>query len=121
MTVKNQSGIKPVGYRVLVRPDPIDKMTKGGIYIPPSTLEQHSNAQTLGTLVEAGTDAWDKWPAKWAAPGDRVLFAKYGGLDLRGSDGEVYRLLNDQQITAVVSAKVKLSDLEVHETRKSYE
>lgn len=118
--MENRSGIKPVGYRVLVRPDPIDSMTKGGIYIPPTELEKHSNAQTLGTLVAHGDNAWDQWSAKWAAPGDRVMFAKYGGLDLRGADGEVYRLLNDQQITAVVSNKVKLSDLDVHETRKSY-
>ena len=119
--VENTSGYYPAGYRVLVKPDPIDKTTKGGILIPDMAREDHGRAQTLGTLVAIGPFAWDKYPAAWAKPGSRVLFARYGGLHLRGKDGSDYRMLNDEQITAVVDSQVKLSDLEVHEVRKSYE
>lgn len=117
----NESGYYPAGYRVLVKPDPIDKTTKGGIYIPATSREQHGRAQTLGTLIAIGPFAWNDYPAAWAKPGARVLFAKYGGLHLRGKDGADYRMLNDEQITAVVDPEVKLSDIEIHETRQSYE
>lgn len=115
----NTSGYYPAGYRVLVKPDPIDKRTKGGIFIPDTAVEDHGRAQMLGTLVAIGPFAWHDYPAAWAKPGSRVLFARYGGLHLRGKDGLEYRMLNDEQITAVVDAEVKISDLEVHEMRKS--
>lgn len=117
----NPSGYYPAGYRVLVKPDPIDKMTKGGIYIPETSRDDHGRAQTLGTVVAIGPFAWDKYPRRWAQPGDRVLFAKYGGLHLKGKDGVSYRMLNDEQITAVVDPEVKLSDVNIHEVRQSYE
>ena len=110
-----------MGYRVLVKPDPIDKTTKGGIYIPPASRDDYGRAQTLGVLIALGEHAWDKFPTPWAKVGDRVLFAKYGGLHLRGKDGADYRMLNDEQVTAVVDSQVKLSDLEIHELRKPYD
>lgn len=115
--MQNTSGYYPAGYRVLVRPDPIDKRTKGGILLPETARDDHGRAQTLGTLVALGPFAWDRYPRHWAKPGDRVLFAKYGGLHLRGTDGADYRMLNDEQITAVVDPGVKISDLEIHEVR----
>lgn len=117
--MENTSGYYPAGYRVLVRPDPIDLRTKGGIFIPETAAEDHSRAQMLGTLVAVGPFAWDRYPRAWAKPGARVLFARYGGLHLRGKDGKEYRMLNDEQITAVVDAEVRLSDLDIHEMRKA--
>lgn len=114
----NTSGIFPVGYRVLVKPDPLEEKTAGGIIIAEPIREQHDRAQATGRLVAVGAFAWKEWPAGWAKPGDRVLFDKYGGTHMTGEDGELYRLLNDQQVTAIVSEKVNLSDFRKREQYK---
>ena len=128
----NKSGITPVGDRVIVKPDIIKE---GLIEIPDAVKDKHMDAQAIGTFIAAGPDAWihrketiydmndngGKRPAQekiigytepFAKPGDRVAFAKYGGLPVTGEDGEKYRILNDEDITAQVSNDVSFTDLE---------
>ena len=118
MSAMNLSGITPVGYRVLVKPDALEEKTKGGIVIPTTMRDDHDRAQATGTVVALGEFAFKEWPVNWALTGDRVLFSKYGGIHLTGADGELYRLLNDEQITAKVSDKVDLSDVASRERFK---
>ena len=127
----NPSGITPLLDRVLVLPDEIEEKTQGGIYIPDPVQEHHQMAQAAGTLVAVGPDAFthsrtevyregalsevriERWdPDKTPKPGDRVLFAKYGGLQNPGKDGKVYRLLNDRDITAAVEEDVKYTGIQ---------
>jgi chaperonin GroES len=110
MSVKNQSGIQPLGYRVLVRPDALEEKTKGGIVIAQTIKETHDRAQQTGILVAVGEGAWRDYAKPWAEVGQRVMFAKYGGAHLTGADGVLYRLLNDEQITATVADNVSLSE-----------
>jgi chaperonin GroES len=110
MSETNLSGIYPVGYRVLVKPDPIEQKTAGGIVIPDSLKEGHDRAQATGQVIALGEFAFKEWPRHWASVGDRVLFAKYGGIHMIGEDGESYRLLNDEQITAKISDELNLSE-----------
>lgn len=107
----NTSGIVPLGYRVLVKPDPIERKTQGGIVLPETAAEQHDRAQQTGRLVACGPEAWKDYAAPWAVPGDRVLYARHGGVHLTGADGATYRMLNDEQITAKVDDAVNLTDL----------
>lgn len=132
--MQNQSGIHPALDRVLIKPDEIEQVTEGGIIIPDSVGEQHAMAQSIGVLIEAGPDAWIDWteitrnatgdvlsivtrgykgPA--AKPGDRVAFAKYGGLQVNGKDGQVYRLMNDEDVTAPVDEGVNFTDLKARQ------
>jgi len=129
----NLSGIIPSGNRVLVKPDEIDKVTAGGIIIPEPEAEKHAGAQSIGTLIAAGPDAWKHvtesvyrvidgelrlaevrekgYSEPFAQVNDRVAFAKYGGLVVEGMDGERYRVLNDEDITAVVEEGVNFTDI----------
>ena len=107
----NLSGITPLGYRVLVKPDPIETTTDAGIVIPDTEAEKYNRASHTGTLVAVGEFAWEDSKAKWAAIGDRVLFGKYNGREVIGEDGEIYRLLNDVDIHAGVSETYKVSEL----------
>jgi chaperonin GroES len=138
--MKNESGIHPALDRVLIKPDDIEEKTAGGIIIPGTVGELHAMAQSTGVLVEAGPDAWIDYtevtrdasgavlsittrgysgPA--AKPGDRVAFAKYGGLQVEGKDGQVYRLMNDEDITAPIDEGVSFNELKarksVHERK----
>jgi chaperonin GroES len=135
--MKNESGIHPCGDRVLIKPDEIEEVTAGGIIIPGNVGEQHAMAQSIGTFVASGPDAYLDYIEKdaegrvigkrgfsrpFAIPGDRVAFAKYGGLQVEGKDGKAYRLMNDVDVTAVVEPGVNFTDLKsrkpVHESAK---
>jgi co-chaperonin GroES (HSP10) len=123
--MKNESGIHPCGDRVLIRPDDIEKVTEGGIIIPGTVGEMHQMAQSIGTFIAAGPDAYIDHVSReadgkvttrgysrpFAKPGDRVAFAKYGGLQVTGKDGAHYRLMNDVDVTAVVEEGVSFTDL----------
>lgn len=130
--MKNESGIHPCGDRVLIKPDDIEEKTEGGIIIPTSVGELHAMAQSIGTFIEAGPDAWihyverdaegrtvkrQAYSQPFAKPGDRVAFAKYGGLQVEGKDGQVYRLMNDEDVTAIVEEGVSFTDLK---SRKAF-
>lgn len=133
----NKSGIHPSGDRVLIKPDEIEEITPGGIIIPDTVGELHAMAQSIGTFIESGPDAYVDHVEKdaegritkivgykthFAKPGDRVAFAKYGGLQVTGKDGQVYRIMNDVDVTAVVEDGVDFTDLKsrksFHESRK---
>jgi co-chaperonin GroES (HSP10) len=133
----NKSGIHPSGDRVLIKPDEIEKKTDGGIIIPETVSELHAMAQSIGTFIEAGPDAYTDhvekdaegritkivgYKSHFAKPGDRVAFAKYGGLQVLGKDGVSYRIMNDVDVTAVVDEGVSFTELKartpVAESRK---
>lgn len=93
--------IKPVGYRVLVEPDKVDEKTKGGLFLPQTTQEREQHAAIKGTVVAVGENAWSEDLEPWAKVGDRIIFAKYGGFEVE-EDGKTYRLLNDEDVVAVI-------------------
>jgi len=107
--MKNESGIYPTEYKVLVRPVEIEERTKGGIIIPDQTKERDQFAQMEGVLVAlsplAFTYANDtEWNgAAKPKPGDRILFAKYAGAVVKGKDEKNYRIVNDKDVAAVLA------------------
>ena len=96
--------IVPAGHRVSVRVDEAEKVTKGGIIIADTIADKQTEANIFGTVVAVGDTAWKDFGGRsWAVVGDRVAFAKYGGFVIQDPDsGEKFRLLNDEDITAVI-------------------
>lgn len=120
----NESGIYPMGDRVLIRPDEVKY--EGTIVIPETEQEKYANAQSIGVLIAVGPDAWidhvdrDKdgqiktvrgFKSHFAKPGDRIAFAKYGGIQMKGKDGVDYRLMNDTDVTAKVDKEIDATNL----------
>lgn len=110
--VKNESGIHPKGYRILVLPEEVEKKTASGIITVSGTTEKMEEmAQTIGVVIEVGQSAYKEYISAgfepWCQVGDRVTFAKYGGLLNTGKDGKKYRVLNDMDIVSVVEEGVK--------------
>jgi co-chaperonin GroES (HSP10) len=125
--MENKSGVYPCGDRVLVLPDKIEKKV-GMIEIPDQIVENHGMAQTIGTVVAVGPDAWTHYTENgthgvtvrgfkgaFAKVGEKVMFAKYGGLKVRGKDDKEYRLINDIDVTAKVDPDVKATDIRSRE------
>lgn len=104
--MNNSSGIQPLDMRVLVKPDPVEEVTNGGIILIQAEVEKQKYATVKATLVAVGVNAWTEARSHSAftapEPGDRVLIAKYGGVALKGDDGAEYRILNDEDITALL-------------------
>ena len=101
----SESGIYPVGHRVLVLPEETERVTKSGIILADKTAMMEEMAQTQGTIVDIGDTCWDDQPSPWAAVGDFVMFGKYAGVVYEGNDGKKYRVLNDKDIVAVLTRK----------------
>lgn len=97
--------IYPAGYRVLVKYDPVEEVSEGGIIIhtKEEDMLREKAAQDIGTVVALGPDVWSSYPAPWAKVGDRVSYSKHGGrFIVDPSTKEEYVLLNDEDITAVL-------------------
>jgi chaperonin GroES len=102
----NTSGIRPLDLRVLVRPDPVAEKV-GSIFVPEAAKEREKYATMKATLVAVGENAWEEAASRSAnfakpVPGDRVLISKYGGVLITGDDGNEYRIMNDDDVTAIL-------------------
>ena len=88
-------GIKPLGARVLIKKLEAEEKTSGGIILTSSAKEKPQMAEVL----EVGPGNKDE--AMELRVGDKVIFAKYAGTDVK-FDGEEYTLMNQSDILATV-------------------
>jgi len=97
----NQSGILPTGGHLLVLPEKVEEKTKGGIYLPQTTLEKEQ-AATVGTLIAIGPTAWKDLDdgVAWAEVGDKISYSRYAGVSMSGKDNDSYVLINDNDVLA---------------------
>ena len=104
----NDSGIRPMQYNVIVKPDDVETTTKGGLIIPPSKVEKDEFARTEGTLVAVSPMAFANgdWPEHMDGLkpriGNRVVFSKYQATEVTGKDGAKYWLMKDTAIAGVM-------------------
>lgn len=101
----SESGIAPVGHRVLVLPEETERKTKSGIILQDKTVMMEESAQTQGTVIALGDTCWFDEEKPWAKVGDFVMFGKYAGVVYEGNDGKKYRVLNDRDIVAILTKK----------------
>ena len=92
--------LKPLADRVLVKVDEEETKTKGGILLP-DTAQKKSQRGTViaigpGKMLDNGV----RTPFE-VKVGDRVLFAKYSGVDIE-EEGENYLLLSERDILAIL-------------------
>lgn len=99
----NAAEIYPVDYKVLVKLDPVEQKSAGGIVLSVGgATEREQMAQVRGTLIARGGNAFQDWKGTRPEPGVRVMLAKYAGLFCEGYDGEEYRLCNDKDVAAIL-------------------
>jgi chaperonin GroES len=102
----NNSGIRPVEYNCLVLPDEVQEKTAGGLILPETTKEKDEFGRMEGELVAVSPLAftYGEWPDPSAMPkiGDRVMFARYQGTEVKGKDGRKYWLMKDKAIAGVM-------------------
>lgn len=98
----NESGLKPAGRAVLVKPYTPERK-ESILVIPDSALERDNMIETRATVVAVGPHAWCDEPEPRAKVGDKVFVSRFAGFMAQGTkDGEAYRFINDRDIFALI-------------------
>lgn len=92
--------LRPLYDRLVVKRLAAETTTKGGIVIPDKSAEKSQQGEVVavgpGSLLENGDCR-----ALSVKTGDRVLFAQYGGTEIK-LDGETFVILRESDVLAVV-------------------
>lgn len=92
--------IRPLADRIVVEVIDETEQTSGGIFIPDSAREKSQKAKVLavgsGKTLENGQK--EEMEVK---VGDVVLFAKYGGSDIKVNDKE-YKILSVKDVLGII-------------------
>ncbi len=92
--------LRPLSDRVLVERIEEDEKTKGGIIIPDTAKEKPAEGKIVATgNGRIGEDG--KLLPMDVQVGDRVLFSKYGGTDVK-IDGTDYLIMRQDDILGVI-------------------
>lgn len=101
----NNSGLTPVGHRLLVKPNVINNTTASGIIIDVgNAVDRERMMQMVGVVVAMGSTAYSDQPSAWCKVGDMITFGKYSGLmykDRDTKDGLEYRVINDLDVVCI--------------------
>ena len=97
--------IRPLYDRIVVKRIDEQETTRSGIIIPDSAQEKPQEAEVVavgnGKRLEDG-----KLVALTVKAGDRILFGKYSGNEIR-VDGEDYLIMREDDVLGVLDAKPK--------------
>lgn len=100
----NTSGINPTGHMIVIKAEVVEEKTAAGLYLPSKVVERENLASMKGMMVAAGPCAGDyaDWPEGHAFPpvGSRVLVRKFAGVEVKGNDGQEYRVCEDKDVLA---------------------
>jgi len=92
--------LKPLGGRVIVEPIEQEEMTAGGIILPETAKEKPQEGKILASGPGERDEAGERI-AMEVKVGDKVLYAKYSGTEVK-VDGKKLLILRESDILAVV-------------------
>lgn len=95
--------VKPLQDRVLVKRVEEEAKTKGGIIIPDTAKEKPQEGLVVAVGPGKVTDNGQRVVPE-VKEGDRVLFGKYSGTDIK-IEGEEHLILREDDILAVIEKK----------------
>ena len=92
--------LKPLGNRVVIEPVEQEEITAGGIVLPETAKEKPQQ----GVILAIGPGMRDEEGDRIAmdvAVGDKVLYAKYSGTEIK-LDGKKLLILRESDLLAIV-------------------
>jgi len=92
--------VKPLNDRVLVKRIEEQEVTKGGIVIPDTAKEKPVEGRIMAVGPGKMSDAGKRMTLQ-VKEGDRVLFGKYSGSEIK-VEGEEYLMMREEDILAVI-------------------
>lgn len=94
--------LKPLGDRVVVRVLEQEERTRGGIVLPDTAKEKPQQGEVLAVGSGAILENGERRPLE-VKVGDRVIFSKYSGTEVK-LEGEEVLILSERDILAIVQA-----------------
>jgi chaperonin GroES len=90
--------LQPLGDRVVVKPMPKEEVTKGGIVLPDTAKEKPQEGKVIAIGPGKLTEDGKRLPMD-VKVGDKVIYAKYGGTEIK-EDNEELIILRESDILA---------------------
>jgi len=92
--------VKPLGDRVLLKPEDEEEQVKGGIIIPDTAKEKPQRGKVVAVGDGKVDDSGKKIPLS-VKPGDVVLYGKYAGTEVT-LDDEDHLIMPEGDILAII-------------------
>jgi chaperonin GroES len=97
--------LRPLQDRVLVKRIEEKEQIRGGIIIPDTAKEKPQEGEVVsvgqGKVLDSGTRL-----EMALKPGDRILFGKYSGTEVK-IDGEEYLIMREDEVLGVIEGAAK--------------
>ena len=100
MTTATKVAIRPLEDRILVQANEAETTTASGIVIPDTAKEKPQEGTVLAVGPGRIDDSGKRIPVD-VKVGDRVLYSKYGGTEVKYG-GEEYLVLSARDVLAVI-------------------
>ena len=94
--------LKPLGDRIVVKPLDAEEKTKSGLVLPDTAKEKPQEGKVIAVGTGKLLDDGIVKPLE-IKHGDRVLYGKYSGTEIRISN-EDYLILREEDVLAVVQS-----------------
>ena len=95
-----QLGVRPLHDRILVRRMAEEEKTAGGLFIPDTAKEKPQRGEIVAAGKGRVTEDGKTLPLEVKA-GDRVLFSKYAGTEIKLS-GQEYLMMREEDILGII-------------------
>ncbi|MCH7586445.1 MAG: co-chaperone GroES [Chloroflexi bacterium] len=92
--------LKPLGDRLVVKPHEEEEITPGGIVLPETAKEKPQKGEVLAVGPGSRNDDGNRVEMD-VSVGDMVLYAKYGGTEIK-VEGDKLLILRESDILALV-------------------
>ena len=92
--------LQPMADRVVITPLPKEEVTKGGIVLPDTAKEKPIEGKVIAVGPGGMSDDGKRIPMD-VAEGDRVLYARYAGTEVKLEDKK-YLILKESDILAIL-------------------
>ena len=91
--------LQPLADRLVVKPIQKEEMTKSGIFIPDTAKEKPQEGEVIAIGPGKMTDDGKRIPMELKV-GDRVIYSKYGGSEIKIDDVEMI-ILRESDILGI--------------------
>jgi chaperonin GroES len=96
---KNEIGVRPLHDRILVRRMAEEDKTAGGLFIPDSAKEKPQKGEIIATGKGRVTEDGKILPLE-VKIGDKVLFSKYSGTELK-IEGQEFLMMREEDVLGI--------------------
>jgi len=100
VTTATKVVLKPLEDRIVVKPLEAEQVTASGLVIPDTAKEKPQEGEVLAVGPGRVDDSGKRIPLD-VSVGDKVLYSKYGGTEVKYS-GQEYLVLSARDVLAII-------------------